>query len=484
MASSDDYQQLDGIAVAEGIRQRRFGAVEILDCALQLAESLNPKLNAITWPTYEKARDLARQLDGATSRTAAPFAGVPFLFKDLSAVSGLPQTSQSRLFATESSDHDAVIVKAFRQAGLISLGKTNTPELGLTITTESAYAGPCHNPWNPDYSTGGSSGGSAAAVAARIVPIAHGSDGGGSIRIPASCCGLVGHKPSRGLTPVAAELAASWSGMSVGHVLTRTVRDSAAMLDAIRLQQPVLYPLPPSPASFLATLDQVRPLKIAVQRTHPQGAELHPEVLKALDLTLAALVRAGHRIIEATPPVDYSRLSRLAGRIINVHVAQAIIPQLEKLGVDLATPLLEEATRRMAKRGAELTARDYVEAVDGLRQLEIRMEEFFRSYDVLLSPVLAQPPAPLGWLDMNSDDMKTYLQRFNSYSGFCALFNATGQPSTALPVHQSNAGLPIGILLSTRWGGDDLLLQLGRRLEVEFEWANRQPLRTENSRPG
>jgi len=473
---SDDYRQLDGVAIAEGIREGHFKATEVIDCAISLAESLNPELNAITWATFEQAREHAVTLDKASSTSAAPFAGVPFLIKDISAVAGMPQTCHSRLFEGEIADQDAPIVKSFSQAGLISLGKTNTPELCLTITTESAFAGPCRNPWNLQHSTGGSSGGSAAAVAAGIVPVAHATDGGGSIRVPASCCGLVGLKPSRGLTPTDSQLGASWSGMSVAHVVSRTVRDTAAMLDAIRVPAPVLYPLPDGPQSYRQELDCRRNLKVAFQLEHPFGAEIHPEVSKALAVTRELLVQLGHQVVDAAPPIDYRQLGGYTGNIINLHVAQSILPQLEKRGETLDTPLLEEGTRRMASRGAELTALDYVDSVDGIRQIAEQMKTFHNEYDILVSPVMTLPPAPLGWLDMNSDDMRTYAQRFGSYSGFSSLFNATGQPSISLPIHQSSDDLPIGVMFSARWGADLDLLQLARQLESAVEWNTRRPV--------
>jgi len=475
VTASYDYQELDGLAIAEGIRQRRFSASEIMDHALRLAEQHQPLLNAITWQTYEQAREQAKRLDTEGPAPDQSFAGVPFLFKDNSPVKGLPQTSHSRLFAGETATEDARIVQAFQRSGLLSLGKTNTPELCLTITTESRFAGPCRNPWNLEHSTGGSSGGSAAAVAARIVPLAHGSDGGGSIRIPASCCGLVGLKPSRGLTPVEDELGASWSGMSVSLGLTRTVRDTAALLDAIRLTRPRLYPLPAQPQSFLQTLGESRKLTIAVQREHPLGAAIHPQVSKALETTRELLGTLGYQVEDASPPIDYRELSLYTSTIINLHVAQSILPQLEKRGEALDTPLIEEATRRMAKRGGQLLASDYVAALDGINDIARVMETFHQRYDILLSPVLSQPPAPLGWLDMDSADMKTYVERFNSYSGFCALFNATGQPSIALPIAQSEEGLPIGMMLSARWGDDASLLQLASQLERELKWDTRRP---------
>jgi Asp-tRNA(Asn)/Glu-tRNA(Gln) amidotransferase A subunit family amidase len=247
------------------------------------------------------------------------------------------------------------------------------------------------------------------------------------------------------------------------------------MLDAIRLRSPLLYPLPPRPDSFLNELRAHGKLNIAMQRQHPLGADIHPEVDKALEETVRLLEAQGHKVNDQAPPVDYRALSELTGTLINTHVAQSILPQLAKRGVDLGTPLLEEATRRMAGRGAQVTAMDYLAAIDGIRQVALQMEAFFEEFDVLVSPVLSQPPAPLGWLNMNSTDMKTYVQRFSRYSGWCALFNATGQPSISLPIHQSGDGLPIGVMFSARWGADGELLKLAHALEQQVQWINHRP---------
>lgn len=473
--NSKEYEDLDGLDLVRGIRDRQFSALEVMDCAIAKAESLNHKLNAISWQTYEQAREQAQYLDNNLDKIDAPLAGVPFLFKDISAVKGLPQSCHSRLFSDEIATSNAAIVDRFVDAGLISLGKSNTPELCLTVTTESVFAGACHSPWNLNHSTGGSSGGAAAAVASRIVPIAHATDGGGSIRIPASCCGVFGLKPSKGLTPVEAKLAASWSGMSVGHVVSRSVRDSAAVLDAIKLEQPQLYPLPPGQNSFLANLTDVSDLRIAIQREHPLGAKVHPDVSASLEVTADLCRQLGFQVHDEAPVINYELLADCTSKIINIHVAQTIFPQLEKRGLDLDTELLEEGTRRMAKRGAEMNATDYLTAADEIKAISRQMETFHDHFDILVSPVISQPPAPLGWLDMNSDDVKTYIRRFLSYSGFCSLFNATGQPSMSIPLHQTDDQLPIGVMFSAKWGADLELLQLAYQLEQEVDWNSRRP---------
>jgi amidase len=472
-----DYQSLDALALAEGLQKKVFTAEEAVGCAITLAEKLNPVLNAITTSSYDQGLALARQFDkNQTGKRCSPLAGVPFLIKDIGMVAGLPFTHMSRLFTGEVADRDSAIVHRFNEAGLISLGKTNTPELCLTITTESLVAGPCRNPWHTQYSTGGSSGGSAAAVAARIVPVAHASDGGGSIRIPASCCGLVGLKPSRGLTPVDSTFASCWSGMSVSHVVSRSVRDSAAMLDILKLKSPQLFPLPASPKSFLQDLARApEGLRVAVQSQHPRGAEIHPEVLDALNRAKTLLQSFGFSVEEAAPPIDYQALASNASTLICTHVAETVIPQLTKRGVRLEDSPLEESTRRMSRRGREILAVDFLAAFGELKTIEQQMQIFHKRYDLLLSPVMTQPPAPLGWLDMNSTDSKTYNTRFGNYSGFAALFNATGQPSIAIPLHQGSSDLPIGIMLSAAWGADSMLLQTAARLESAAPWVARVP---------
>ncbi|MEX2130190.1 MAG: amidase family protein [Pseudohongiellaceae bacterium] len=476
MLSTDDYLHLDATAMLAGLGRGEWCAVDLVETATALAQKLNPTLNAITIERYEQARELAAEMDRkAPDRDYGPLRGIPFLIKEISAVAGLPHHHHSRLFAAEIASQDAPIVSAFKQSGLVPLGTTNTPELCLTITTESGLVGPCHNPWELNHSTGGSSGGSAAAVAARIVPVAHGSDGGGSIRVPAACCGVFGLKVSRGLTPVEPQRHGSWSGLSVGHVLSRSVRDSALLLDAIRLQKPLLYPLPPV-QKYVAGLDQSPgPLRIAIQREHPFGAEIDQQVAASLQEAERLCRSLGHKLTECAPPVDYASLGKHFAAITNVHTYEVIQPQLRKRQLTLDQAPLEGATRRMAERGRDTSAADFVAALDGVQLAAMAMEGFHRDFDIILSPVITQPPAPLGWLDMDSKDLKEYGRRFGAYSGFCHLYNATGQPSMSVPLYQSREGLPLGIMFSAAWGADALLLRLARQLELAQPWQDRLP---------
>ncbi|MEQ8953178.1 MAG: amidase family protein, partial [Gammaproteobacteria bacterium] len=361
-------------------------------------------------------------------------------------------------------------------AGLNIIGKTATPEFGLTLTTEPISAQPCRNPWNLDYSTGGSSGGAAAAVAAGIVAVAHATDGGGSIRIPASCCGLVGLKPSRGLTASATPLAASWSGMSVGHVVSRTVRDSALFLDTNRLHRPGNFALPDIGESFVATLERVpQSLRIALHNMHPLDRELDKDCKVAVEQAGKLCESLGHQVTDCVHPLDYRPLVKAMGLLINLHTWQAVKPFLIAQDIDLDDAPLESSTRLLAGLGRDTSADEYIAARDVLRQAELTMAQYHRDVDVIVSPVLAKTPARLGWLDMNSDNLNQYGQRYRDYSGFTAVYNGTGQPSLSLPLHRSALGLPVGVQFTAAWGNDSSLLQLARQLELAQPWPQLAP---------
>lgn len=472
MLDPDRYLQLDALQQTAGLRSGEFTISELLDAAIDRAERVNPDLNALIHPRFDTARKQAAAADadpGFLQRS--PLAGLPFLIKDLSAMQGEPHGQGSKLFTNYSADSNSHIVQRFLDSGLLVLGKTNTPEFGLTLTTEPASAGAAHNPWNTAYSTGGSSGGAAAAVAAGIVPAAHASDGGGSIRIPASCCGLFGLKPSRGLTVIEPRLGECWSGMSVGHVVSRSVQDSAAYLDLLTLTEPELFALPSHPASFLEHCQQPPgPLRIALQRQHPFAEAVHDDCLAMLDETARLCRELGHEVIEIDQPIDYKPITGAMNRLISLHTWQTVSARLDILGRSLDEADMETSTRLMAKLGSEVTALHYVAARDALHAAQRAMQAFHRQYPVILSPVLAMPTAQLGWLDMNSDDLPGYTAKYRQYSGFTALYNGTGQPSMSVPLFSDSRGLPIGAMFSADWGQDGLLLQLARQLEQALPW--------------
>ena len=474
MLTSEDYLAHDAVGLAEGIQRGDFSASEVTRCAVDRAQATNPQLNAIIHEDFDAA--LARSETPAQQRSALD--GVPFLIKDLSPVAGLPVNFGSALFKDYRAAENSKIVQRYADAGLNFLGKTNTPEWGLTLTTEPALSGACRNPWNTEHSTGGSSGGAAAAVAAGIVPAAHASDGGGSIRIPAANCGLFGHKPSRGLTVIEGTLAECWSGLSVGHVVSQTVRDSAAFLDLITLKENGLFANPAlgqaATESFAATLHLPQSaVRVALVTTHPTGETIDPEVLIGVRAAGALLEQLGHHVEEREPPVDHVSAGVAMSKIIGTHVLQSIKPKLDELGIDLNDAPVELSTKVMAKGGQKVSASAYVAARDTLRAAELEMQAFHQTVDVIVSPVLSLPPAPLGWLDMNASDMQDYATKFRQYSGFTAFYNGTGAPSMSVPLHRTQSGLPVGILMSAGWGQDALLLRLAAQLESAAPWQRR-----------
>lgn len=477
MLSQPDYLNLDATALAEGIRRKHFRCTEVTAAAIERAERVNPKINAIVTANYEAALAQAALIDETPALLQrSQFSGLPFLIKDLTAVAGLRQTSGSQLFEGFVATHNAAITQKYLDAGLLILGKTNTPEFGVTLTTEPVANGITCNPWNLDYSTGGSSGGAAAAVAAGIVPVAHATDGGGSIRIPAACCGLFGLKPSRGLTAIEETLAECWSGMSVGHVVSQAVRDSAAFLDLVRLDTPALFPQPGSPASFHTAAQQTPgKLRIALQTAHPFGATVDADCVTAVIQAGKLCELLGHTVEQIALPVDYQPAVRAMSRMINLHVWQAVAPRLAALDIALLESGLESSTLVMAENGSKVLADEYVQARDTLRATEREMARFHQRFDVIISPVLAKTPARVGWLNMNSNDMKQYINRFKAYSGFTALYNGTGQPSMSMPLHRTADNLPVGVMFSAAWGEDTLLLQLATQLEQAQPWPRYCP---------
>lgn len=472
MLKPSDYLALDAVALSHGIRNKDFSCSEVTEAAIARAKEVNPTINAIVFENYSEALKAAANFDkNPDLLRGSNVAGLPFLIKDLSTVEGLPAEFGSRLFDGNIAEKNSRIVQRYLDAGLIVLGKTNTPEFGLTITTEPRAAGPCRNPWNIDYSTGGSSGGAAAAVAAGIIPVAHATDGGGSIRIPAACCGVFGLKPSRGLTTIEDKFADSWSGMSVGHVVSQTVRDSAAFLDLISIDRANLFPLPPAPKSFFDEhLDSPGKLRIALQLNHPQSESIDPECTAAVRKAAELCEQLGHVVEEVAHPVDYRPVISAMSKIINLHVFQTVQPQLDALGVSVEDSQLEASTKIMASNGRDTSAASYIAAIDLVKSAERQLARFHGEYDVIISPVLTKTPAKLGWLDMDSNDMREYSARFKAYSGFTALYNGTGQPSLSLPLGRTSADVPVGVMFTGAWGEDLQLLQLATQLEAAAPW--------------
>jgi len=468
----DEYQSHDLLGLAALVKSGEVSGGELLDTALDVTQRVNGEVNAVVRLMEAEAR---RDLDGA-DRDASLY-GVPYLLKDLTAMyAGVPTTQGSVFFKDFVPDYDTVTVRRLRESGLVIFGKTNTPELGGNVSAEPQLFGPTRNPWNTTFSAGGSSGGAAAAVSAGIVPAAHATDGGGSIRIPASCCGLFGLKPSRGRTSFGPKLGEGWNGMTSEHAITRSVRDSAALLDVIAGPAPGdPYGIPAPRRTFLAALsEQVRPLRIAYTAVAPSGAPVDERVVAELMATVEVLRACGHVCVEAVPELDGPAVSDANVKVIAVHHAFNVGKRAAVLGREPQAGDLEKVMQYRVDVGRQVSAVDYVKAVEVLHQAGRAVGEFMREYDVILRPTTAKPPQPIGTFDMNTDDLQSFLKALWGYIPFTALFNATGQPAMSVPLGWAD-GLPVGMQFAGRYGDEETLFQLARQLEVESPWADRRP---------
>ena len=484
---SEDLARLDATAQAELVRIGEVSPEELTQSAIERAERLNPDLNAIIHPLYEQGLEASRGEvpDG-------PFRGVPFLFKDLGAgLAGQPMHMGMK--GLKEADFrlpvDTFLGARFRDAGFVTIGKTNTPELGIVPTTEPAAYGPTHNPWNLDHSPGGSSGGSAAAVAAGIVPIAHANDGGGSIRIPASCCGLVGLKPSRGRTSLGPLVGDVMSGLTVEHVVSRSVRDVAAALDATHgpaAGDPYVAPPPVRPYMEELGADPGA-LRIAIV-TDPVGAshiEIDPVVVAATREAATMLEGLGHQIDDEVPPVDES-FDLIETFLTRWYAGQTEIIDMfgVLLGRDLGPDDVEPLTWAMAEEGRRRHSGQYLAAVSQHQAIGRMLGMWFEAGpDLVLTPTMGEPPPPLGSFAGDPEDPLKTIHRGEKTAAFTAVANATGEPAISLPLGWSEDGLPIGVQLIAPLGKEDVLLRVAAQLEQAQPWADRLPMR-EGARNG
>jgi amidase len=472
MGGLTDYESYDAVGLAGLVAAGDLSAGELLDEAIERTDAHNPTLNAVVQRCDDEARQRASE-----TLPDSPLAGVPFLIKDIVYQQGLPSTLGSRLFADFVPDHDAELVRRYRDAGLLLFGRTNTPEFGLTTTTEPALYGPCRNPWNLDHTTGGSSGGAGAAVAAGIVPAAHATDGGGSIRIPAACCALVGLKPTRARNPVGPDVSEGWGGMSIGHVVSRSVRDSAAFLDATHGPlQGDPYFAPAFDGSYLAECtDAPGRMRIALDLTPLTGVDADPACVEAARHAAVLCESLGHRVEQASPEFDRMEFLFATGVVVAANVANQIDTRLSVLGRELAADDIEAATRGTLEYGRTITGVDYVKALQILHRTTRVVADFHQHYDLMLTPTLVSPPVALGWLDTRDDDQSSYGERFRNFWGFTNLQNATGQPAISLPLFWTEGDLPVGVQFVGRIGADLTLLQLASQLEQAQPWFERRP---------
>ena len=473
MGGFAEYEAFDGLGLAELVRKKETSAEELLDAAIERAEARNPALNAIVLPMYEQARAAI-----AAGLPDGPFRGVPFLMKDLHAsCEGVPTTHGCGLWKDAVADHDTQIVSQYRRAGLVIFGKTNTPELGLSTSTEPRLFGATRNPWNHAYSSGGSSGGSSSAVAARILPAAHASDGGGSIRIPASCCGLFGLKPTRGRNPMGPDSGEGWSGMSAQHIVSLSVRDSAALLDATHGPQvgdPYSAPAPARPYLAEVGADPGR-LRIALAITPPSGIPVAAECEQAARDAAQLCRDLGHDVEEAPPPVDAAALREATSVLIAGNVSAMLQARAAELGRELRQDDVESITWTLHQLGANATAAQYAAAVKTIHRIGREVGQFFTDYDVLVTPMMAVEPPRIGVLDMMTSDMAAYLEALSATTAWSQLFNATGQPAMSVPLHWSAAGLPVGVHFAASFGEEATLLRVAGQLEQARPWFERRP---------
>lgn len=488
------YDHHDAIGLAGLVRDGKASPRELVVEAIARIESLNPALNAVVHPMFEVA---LRQADGPLPQ--GPFRGVPFLLKDLLAwYQGEPITSGSRLFRDFIAPHDTEIVRRYRQAGLVVVGKTNTPEFGLVPFTEPEALGTCRNPWDPDRTTGGSSGGSAAAVAAGMVPMAGGGDGGGSIRIPASCCGLFGMKPTRGRTPTGPDQGELWRGAVVEHVVTRSVRDSAAMLDAIMGPDPgAPYAAPPPDRPFLAEVPTPPArLTIAFSTAPMLGTTVHTDCVRAVTGAVRLLGELGHDVEEATLPLDREAFNRAFLTVICCETAAELDDAERLLARRVAREDVEVATWAVALLGRSISGPEYTGAVRYLQRVGRAVASFFERYPVYLTPTVAGPPFLHGALQPPGHERALLrvmgalraarlmraagaLERAAGtvfeWMSYTPLANATGQPAMSVPLSWSDEGLPIGVHFMGRYGDEATLFRLAGQLEQAAPWFHRRP---------
>jgi amidase len=432
---------------------------------------VNPKINAVATALYDQGRAAARQ------PLFGPFAGVPFAMKDLNqGMAGVRLTNGSVAFKDNICRADSESVRRYRAAGLVFIATSTTPEFGLTFTTESRLFGQTRNPWALDRIAGGSSGGAAALTAAGVAPMAHATDGGGSIRIPASACGLFGLKVSRGRTPVGMGRTEGWSGLGVSHAVTRSVRDSAALLDASHGPEAgSRYVAPPPQGTFLSALNRPpRKLKIALQTKAWSNAPVHPECEAAVKDAARLCTDLGHEVEAARPDIDFDALQRALIVTLSAHTAATVAAREAELGRSLSEDELELVTRLMSKTGAKALALDLI-AADAARMAAANvMGAFFQTYDLILSPTLGLPPVELGVVSLDVDP-RTNADLFAQVSPFASVYNQTGQPAMSVPLHWSAEGLPIGVMFAARLGEEAQLLSLAAQLEQARPWFQRRP---------
>ena len=465
---------LDALGVAEQVRQRKVSPTELLEDAIERAEALNPRFNFMAQRHYDLARASIAQ-----GLPEGPFTGVPWLLKDLNTyVAGEVTENGSRFYRGERATVTSELVLRQQRAGFVVFGKTTAPEFGLTATTENKLTGDTRNPWNPDHIAGGSSGGAAVAVSARVIPAAHATDGGGSIRIPASCCGLFGLKPSRGRIPMGPTRTEGWGGLSAHHAITHSVRDSAAIMDATH--GPELgsrYSAPSPDGSFLSQVGRAPGrLRIALMLTPIAGSPVDPEAIEAARAAARLCESLGHYVEEAAPKLDAAALGGASFVLSASSIAADLVDRGKATGLVPGPDLLEPITLAFFGYGQQTTGMDFARANNALQSAAVTVAQFMTDYDLILSPTLAAPPLELGQINLSGDlDFRAWGQRIAAFSPFAQLANLTGQPAMSVPLAMSASGLPMGVMFTGRYGQEALLFRLAGQLEAAAPWVGRRP---------
>lgn len=484
-----DYKQFDGLGLAELIQKKEIKSEEVREMAIREIEQKNGVLNAVIHKIYDQQQEEVNQSSGI-------FAGVPVLTKNmLQEIKGQPMTEGSKVLADFIADQDSEFVRQIKASGITILGQTNVPEFALMGVTEPAHNGPSRNPWNPEYTPGGSSGGSATAVASGMVPIAGANDGGGSIRIPGAFCGLFGLKPTRGCTPIGPNRGRSWQGASVDHILSRSVRDSAAMLDHYQFDRASAFIAPPFEGSYLTASQTpiTGPLKIAFTTDSPLGTSVHQECKEAVQKTIKLLESMGHHVVEKEAPVDGKRLANSYFMLYFAEVAAAFTAIEEVIGRKVTSKDVEPTTWILGLLGKAVSAGEFLTSLKYWDKVAIQMEAFHDDYDLYITPTTAFPPSKIGELDPTSmekmliravgglglggilkktDFVDQLANKSLERTPFTQLANLTGQPAMTMPLHLTEDGLPCGVQVMARRGREDLLLQLAGEMEQTDRWVD------------
>jgi amidase len=473
MSNLEEIAFLDATAQAELIRRKEIKPSELVDAAIERIEQLNPSLNAVVTPMYDLAREAA-----IGDIPEGPFSGVPFLLKDLLAeYAGVRLTEGSAFLKDYISDHDSELVVRLKKSGLIICGKTNTCEWGALPTTEPLLFGPTRNPWDRQRTPGGSSGGSAAAVACGMVPMAHGNDGGGSIRMPASCCGVFGLKPTRARNPLGPKKGDIYGGIPAEHALTRSVRDSAALLDATSgpdLGDP--YWAPPSDRPFIEEVGKdPGQLRIAFTAKAREGIEVHPDCIQAVNDVASLCADLGHYVEEAELDYDADSLARCFYRVWLGGSAWTADSWERETGRKIKPDQVEPLTWALIQKGRRTSAGTYLLAMEDLQKLSRNIARLFTRWDVWLTPTLSEPPVSLGTFDAKPDDPMYGFFRSGKFMPFTPMCNVTGQPAMSVPLCWNDENLPVGTQFIGRFGDEATLFRLAAQLENAQPWANRRP---------